>query len=70
MSVASESGSHSTLITAFPKVGLQSNQLETRGADTPYPKQRISDKTLKSNPQCVQGLVNALTVHRLKESVR
>ena len=42
MSVASESASHSTLLTASSKVDLQSDSLEARGADTPYPQLKDS----------------------------
>ena len=46
MSVASESVSHSTLLTAFSKVDLQSDNLEAQGSDTPFPSERLSDETI------------------------
>ena len=51
MSVASESVSHSTLLTAFSKVDLQSDNLEAQGSDTPFPSERLSDETIKTNHQ-------------------
>ena len=51
MSVASESMSHSTLLTAFSKVDLQSDNLEAQVSDTPFPSERLSDETIKTNHQ-------------------
>ena len=44
--MASESVSCSTLLTAFSKVDLQSDNLEARGSDTPFPSERLSDETI------------------------
>ena len=38
--------SHSTLLTAFSKVDLQSDNLEAQGSDTPFPSERLSDETI------------------------
>ena len=46
MSVASESASHSTLLTAFSKVDLQSDNLEAQRSNTPFPSGRLSDETI------------------------
>ena len=47
MSVTSASVSHSTLTTAVSRLDLQSDGLDIRSADTPIPKDRLSEETLE-----------------------
>ena len=46
MSVISESVSHSTVVSAISNWNIQSDGLDIRTADTPIPKERISDETI------------------------
>ena len=46
MSVISESASHSTLVSAVSNWNIQSDGLDIRTADTPIPKERMSDETI------------------------
>ena len=46
MSVVSESVSHSTLTTVVSRLDLQFDGLGMRSADTPIPRERISDETI------------------------
>ena len=47
MSVISESVSHSTLVSAVSNWNIQSDGLDIRAADTPMPRERISEETMQ-----------------------
>ena len=47
MSVISESVSHSTLVSAVSNWNIQSDRLDIRAADTPMPRERISEETMQ-----------------------
>ena len=47
MSVISESVSHSTLVSAASNWNIQSDGLDIRAADTPMPRERISEETMQ-----------------------
>ena len=47
MSVISESVSHSTLVSAVSNWNIQSDELDIRAADTPMPRERISEETMQ-----------------------
>ena len=46
MSVILESVSNSTLVSAVSKLGIENDQQESTGIDTPIPKDNISDETI------------------------
>ena len=46
MSVASESVSNSTLLSAVSRLGIDYNQKESTRSDTPLPMENISDETI------------------------
>ena len=46
MKVVSESTRHNTLLSAVSKLDIQSDQMESEGDDIPFPRERLSDKTL------------------------
>ena len=47
MSVISESASHSTLVSAVSNWNIQSDALDIRAADTPIPREHLSEETMK-----------------------
>ena len=47
MSVISESVSHCTLVSAVSNWNIQSDGLDIRAADTPMPRERISEETMQ-----------------------
>ena len=47
MSVISESVSHSRLVSAVSNWNIQSHGLDIRAADTPMPRERISEETMQ-----------------------
>ena len=46
MSVISESVSDSTLVSAISNWNIQGDRLDIRNADTPIPKEKLSNKTI------------------------